>query len=89
MMGRQGYLSDAGVPHWHPHLMFYFPLRSVPAWGANLPGAPVLQADDDAIGLTTFFVLAPKWSDGTAAVMVMKWAALTTVHEPADGSSTG
>ena len=72
MMSRQQYLSDAGAPHWHPHVMFYVPLTKAADWGANLPGSPVIHADDEATGITTFFVLTPKWSDGTSAVMVMK-----------------
>ena len=72
MMSRQGYLSDAGAPHWHPHVMFYFPLKTAAAWGAGLPGAPVVKADDEATGVRTYFVLVPKWSDGTSAVMEMK-----------------
>ena len=57
MMAKQGYMSDDGPPHWHPHVMFYLPVKSTD-WGANTPGAPVYQGDDGAIALTTFFVLA-------------------------------
>lgn len=68
MLGKQQYLSDGAAPHWHPHVMFYFATSSAPHWGANLPGAPVMKADDEAIDLTCFFVLAPKWSDGASAM---------------------
>ena len=72
MMSKRAYLSDGDAPHWHPHIMFYVPLTSAAAWGANLPGSPVIHADDEATGITTFFVLAPKWSDGTPAAMEMR-----------------
>ncbi|MEO8811755.1 MAG: hypothetical protein ABI376_02435 [Caulobacteraceae bacterium] len=72
MMSKQGYIADGAAPHWHSHVMFYLPLTPAAAWGANLPGVPVFHADDDVIGITTFFVLAPKWSDGSSAVMEMK-----------------
>ena len=69
MMSKQGYISDGAAPHWHPHVMFYTPTATAAAWGENLPGSPVFRADDEATGVTTFFVLTPKWSDGTSAVM--------------------
>jgi hypothetical protein len=72
MMSKQGYIADSAAPHWHPHVMFYAPPTKDAAWGANLPGSPVMQAEDDSIALTTFFVLVSKWSDGTPAVMAMK-----------------
>jgi hypothetical protein len=72
MMSKQGYIADSSAPHWHSHVMFYAPPTPDAAWGANLPGSPVMQAQDDAIALTTFFVLAPKWSDGSSALMEMK-----------------
>ena len=71
MLSKQQYLSDSGGPHWHPHVMFYAPLTPATDWGANLPGSPVIHADDAATGITTFFVLTPRWSDGTPAVMKM------------------
>ena len=41
MMSRQGYLSDSDG-HWRPHLMFFAPLTDPAAWGAGLPGSPVI-----------------------------------------------
>ena len=69
MMSKQGYLGDA-VGHWHPHVMFFVARSDSGAWGANLRGSPVLAAQDDhdPTPITTFFVLVPKWSDGTPAV---------------------
>ena len=65
MMSRQGYLSDSDG-HWHPHLMFFAPLTDSAAWGANLPGSPVI-AFKGTEGMTIFLVPVVKWSDGTAA----------------------
>jgi hypothetical protein len=66
MMSKQGYLSDIGG-HWHPHLMFFVPLTEPAAWGAGLPGSPVVAAfTDTPERLTVFLVPVGKWSDGTA-----------------------
>jgi hypothetical protein len=68
MMSKQGYLGDR-AGHWHSHLMFFYPQTDVPDWGADLDGSPVFAASDDSQMMSTFFVLAPTWSDGTSAVM--------------------
>lgn len=67
MMSKQGYLGDAAGGHWHPHLMFFLARTDSGAWGANLGGSPVIAAQDDLDPTTTFFVLVPKWSDGSPA----------------------
>jgi hypothetical protein len=64
MMSKQQYLND-GDMSWHPHLMFFASGNAQKSWGANLPGSPVMAAFDPEQQLTTFFVLAGKWSDGT------------------------
>jgi hypothetical protein len=66
MMSKGGHLSDSGG-HWHPHVMFWLGRGGAASWGANLPGSPVLSAPGDA-PVTLFFVLVPKWSDGTPAM---------------------
>src|SRR5713226_129957 len=66
MMSKQGYLSDRDG-HWHPHLMFFVPLTEPAAWGAALPGSPVLGSKVMEDRLTLFLIPVPKWSDGTAA----------------------
>lgn len=68
MMSKQGYLSDRGG-RWHPHLMFFLPLTEPAAWGAGLPGSPVLASQDSLDRLTVFLIPVGKWSDGTAAPM--------------------
>ena len=66
MMSRDQYLGDAGK-HWHPHLMFFLPETTAMAWGAGLPGSPVIEAQEPEDHLTIFMIPVGKWSDGTAA----------------------
>ena len=68
MMSKQQYLND-GAGHWHPHLMFFLPLTEPAAWGADLPGSPLLATPVPEDRLTIFMVPLAKWSDGTAAPM--------------------
>lgn len=67
MMSKNGHLSDA-VGHWHPHLMFFVPLAEPAAWGADVPGSPIIAAKDEQDRLTVFLVPVSKWSDGTIEV---------------------
>ncbi|MBV9762585.1 MAG: hypothetical protein JO340_18640 [Acidobacteriaceae bacterium] len=64
MLSKDGYLDDR-ARHWHPHLMFFVPLTEAKAWGADMPGSPLLAAEDAADRLTIFMVPVAKWSDGT------------------------
>ncbi len=64
-MSKQEYLGDT-AGHWHPHLMFFVSRTDSAAWGANLDGSPVIDAQDDHDPTTTFFVLVPTWSDRNA-----------------------
>jgi hypothetical protein len=68
MLSKQAYLSDRD-PRWHPHLMFFAPLTDPAAWGADLPGSPVLafNGKDDPERVTVFLIPVGQWSDGTAA----------------------
>jgi hypothetical protein len=66
MMSRQGYLNDRDG-HWHPHLMFFLPPTDPSAWGAGLPGAPLIGVKDELGRMTVFLIPVGKWSDGTAA----------------------
>ena len=66
MLSKHQYLGDS-AGHWHPHLMFFLPLTDPIAWGAGLPGSPVI-ADKDAQGrMTVFMIPVGHWSDGTVA----------------------
>jgi hypothetical protein len=64
MMSKLQYLNDRGM-HWHPHLMFFVSGDAAKSWGANLPGSPVIAADDPEERVTIFMVLVGEWSDGT------------------------
>jgi len=68
MMSKHGYLNDRDG-HWHPHLMFFVPLTEPGAWGADLPGSPVLAIKDTLSRLTVFLIPVSRWSDGTADPM--------------------
>ncbi len=66
MMSKQQYLGDRDKS-WHPHLMFFVPGSAAKSWGGNMPGSPVIAADDPEERLTIFMVWAGTWSDGTPA----------------------
>lgn len=70
MMSKDGHLSDADG-HWHPHLMFFELRTAVSAWGANLPGSPLLGHEGGPTEATVLFIPVGKWSDGTSAAMDM------------------
>jgi hypothetical protein len=64
MMSKEGYGGDS-APHWPSHLMFFFSDTDPAAWGANLPGSPVVAVTDPMEHLTQFVIAAQRWSDGT------------------------
>ncbi len=67
MLSKAAYLADSGG-HWVPHLMFHVPRTDAAAWGANLPGSPVIVNDDlrdFPEPETIFMVPVARWSDGT------------------------
>ncbi len=66
MMSKQQYLNDRDKS-WHPHAMFFFPGDMTKSWAADDPNSPVMDANDPQERVTILFVLADKWSDGTAA----------------------
>ena len=69
MLSRQQRLTDAPGP-WRPHMMFHVPLAQAAAWGANLPGSPIMLDTDHAPGPepeSVFMMAASAWSDGTPA----------------------
>ena len=59
MMSKDGHLSDRDG-HWHPHLMFFVPLTEAKAWGADLPGSPIIGAPDATERATVFLVPVSK-----------------------------
>jgi hypothetical protein len=66
MMSKQGFGGNT-VPHWPSHLMFFFSDTDLAAWGANLPGSPVVGMADPSEHLTQFVIPTQRWSDGTEA----------------------
>ena len=66
MTSKQQYLSDHDMS-WHPHLMFFVPGDAAKSWGANLPGSPIMAANDPEERATIFLVWVGEWSDGTPA----------------------
>jgi hypothetical protein len=69
MLSKQGYLNDA-AGHWHPHLMFYVPLRDAKTWGAGTNDSPILvnpHFNGHPEPVTEFMVVVSEWSDGTPA----------------------
>jgi hypothetical protein len=70
MMSKKQYLSDQDM-NWHPHLMFFIAGDAAKSWGANLPGSPVMAANDPEERVTIFLVWAGEWSDGTPAPSMM------------------
>ena len=68
MMSMQGCLGDR-AGHGHSRLMFFVPLTEPVAWGADLPGSPLMADQDLQDQLTVFLLPVAKWSDGTAVRM--------------------
>jgi hypothetical protein len=67
MLSKQGYLGDQAGGPWLPHLMFFAPETDSKAWGADLPGSPIITFQNREERLTVFLVPVRHWSDGTAA----------------------
>jgi hypothetical protein len=48
--------------------MFFTPETESKAWGAGLPGSPIIALQNPEEHLTVFLVPVGRWSDGTAAL---------------------
>jgi hypothetical protein len=68
MLSKQGYLGDQAGGPWLPHLMFFTPETESQAWGADLPGSPIITFQNPEERLTVFLIPVRRWSDGTAAL---------------------
>jgi hypothetical protein len=66
MMGKQGYGGDV-VPHWPPHLMFFYSDTDPAIWGANLPGSPVIGIADPLSHLTQFVIAVERFRRNAGA----------------------
>jgi hypothetical protein len=67
MMSKQQYLNDQGRS-WHPHLMFLVSGDAAKSWGADLPGSPIMAADDPEERATILMVWVGNWSNGSPAL---------------------
>jgi hypothetical protein len=65
MLSKQGYLGDQAGGPWLPHLMFFTPETDSKAWGADLPGSPIITFQNPEERLTVFLIPVRRWSDGT------------------------
>jgi hypothetical protein len=68
MLSKNQYIKDpepGSEPRWYPHVMFFVPATEDSKWGANVRGGPIFSTTSDVEPITTFFVVAPKWSDGS------------------------
>ena len=70
MLSKQQYVTDQ-AHNWHPHLMFFVSGDAAKSWGANLPGSPVMAANDPENRETIMMVWAGQWSDGTPGPAMM------------------
>jgi hypothetical protein len=68
MMSKRQYLNDRGKS-WHPHVMLFVAGDKAKSWGADLPGSPVIAANDPEERVTIFMVVVGNWSDGAPAPM--------------------
>jgi hypothetical protein len=64
MMSKEQYINDP-APQWYPHVMFFVSATDGSPWGANATGGPLFSATSDVEPITTYFLVVPKWSDGT------------------------
>ena len=68
MLSKEQLISDptpSSPLHWYPHVMFFVPATDGSPWGANVAGAPLFSATSTVEPVTTYFLVVPKWSDGT------------------------
>src|ERR1700678_7257 len=68
MMSKRQYLNDQGKS-WRSHVMFFSPGDMTKSWAADASNSPVMMANDSEERVSILFVVADKWSDGTAAPM--------------------
>jgi hypothetical protein len=66
MLSRQTYFNNR-EGHWLPHLMFFSSDLDPMAWGAGLPGSPIMAVKRPEARSTVFLIPVARWSDGTPA----------------------
>jgi hypothetical protein len=68
MLSKDQYINDpqpGAASRWYPHVMFFVPATQASNWGANFRGGPIFSTTSDVEPITTFFVVVPRWSDGS------------------------
>jgi hypothetical protein len=55
LMSKRQHLIDQDKS-WHPHLMFFVPGDAAKTWGANLPGSPIMAANDPEERVTIYMM---------------------------------
>jgi hypothetical protein len=84
MMSKEQYINDpqpGSESRWYPHVMFFVPATEASNWGANGRGGPIFSTTSSVEPITTFFVVAPRWSDGSLGPYVPLPAATTAKSE--------
>jgi len=84
MLSKDQYINDpqpGAESRWYPHVMFFVPATEASNWGANVRGGPIFSTTSDVEPITTFFVVAPRWSDGSLGPYVPVPAATTAKSE--------
>ena len=80
MLSKDQYINDpqdGAEARWYPHVMFFMPATEASNWGANVRGGPIFSTTSTVEPITTFFVVAPRWSDGSLGPYVPVPAATT------------
>ena len=84
MLSKDQYINDpqpGAESRWYPHVMFFVPATEASNWGANVRGGPIFSTTSTVEPITTFFVVAPRWSDGSLGPYVPVRAATTAKSE--------
>jgi hypothetical protein len=84
MLSKDQYINDpqpGAEARWYPHVMFFVAATEASIWGANVRGGPIFSTTSDVEPITTFFVVAPRWSDGSLGPYVPLPAATTAKSE--------
>ena len=66
MLSKEQYFAASGG-RWLPHVMPYVPHGQAAAWGAGLPGSPVMGSEGSPYLPTVLYIPVRRWSDGSPA----------------------
>lgn len=69
MLSKQQYILDpsptSGPARWYPHVMFFVAPTDGSPWGANTANGPLYEGTSDVEPISTYFLVVPRWSDGS------------------------